>query len=497
MVVKVLPVLVLVVIVQFASFCSGQVPKVSSWDMPTFHSGMSDNVDQGRLTHLGGNLLQEPLPGTPQLQHQIQKVSEDSQCEVEESSRVGCGEPDISPAECEELECCYDNRVFIQAYHGPRCFYGKAVTVQCTLDGQFILVISRQVTIPSINLDSVSILDATGSSCVAVDRNNDFAIYQFPVTACGSRTKVEGDYIVYENTMASLYEVSFGPQGAITRDSSFEMMFRCRYLATAVEDLLVDVETLPASPPPPVVQQGALRVELRLANGVCATKGCSDADMYSSYYTEADYPVTKVLRDPLYVEVRILDREDPNIALVLNHCWATNSPDSSSKPQWDLLVSGCPYKDDHFQTTLVSVGPSSDLQYPTHYRRFVVKMFTFVDQNFLIPEKQQHFIHCSTAVCQLSDTESCEPSCPRTRRSISAAQDSERKVLVSSGTVIFVDDTPVSDKIQANDHVEASQGIGYGLYGVSALTVMSICVLLVAFVRRRPKPPPRLQVTRL
>lgn len=50
--------------------------------------------------------------------------------------------------------------------------------------------------------------------------------------------------------------------------------------------------------------------------------------------------MTKVLQDPVYVEVRILERTDPNIAVVLNHCWATSSPDSSSKPQWDLLVAG-------------------------------------------------------------------------------------------------------------------------------------------------------------
>lgn len=34
--------------------------------------------------------------------------------------------------------------------------------------------------------------------------------------------QVEGDYMVYENTMASFYEVGFGAHGAITRDSSFE-----------------------------------------------------------------------------------------------------------------------------------------------------------------------------------------------------------------------------------------------------------------------------------
>lgn len=153
-----------------------------------------------------------------------------------------------------------------------------SVTMHCTMDGQFLLVISRDVTIPSINLDSISILEATGGPCTAVDSNDDFALYQFPVTACGARMKVwlntepkyscspkycnmslnvnmrpwvkgchcwvsshqylismpcpvnplkcflqvEGDYIVYENTMASLYEVGIGPHGAITREGSFE-----------------------------------------------------------------------------------------------------------------------------------------------------------------------------------------------------------------------------------------------------------------------------------
>ncbi|XP_026789176.2 zona pellucida glycoprotein 2, like 2 [Pangasianodon hypophthalmus] len=502
MVGKVLPVLALVYFVLYASFCSAQVPKVLLRQMPSFQSArMSDHVAQSQLTQSGaiqqeGNLSQVSLPETNQSWQQIQKVSEASQlCEVAESSRVGCGEPGISPADCEALDCCYDNRLCKQAYDGPMCYYGKAVTVQCTMDGQFVLVISRDVTIPSINLDSISILEATGGPCTAVDSNDDFAIYQFPVTACGARTKVEGDFIVYENTMASLYEVGFGPHGAITRDSSFELTFQCRYLATAVEDLVVDVKTLP--PPPPVVQQGALRVELRLANGACTSKGCSDADMYSSYYTEADYPVTKVLQDPVYVEVRILERTDPNIVLVLNHCWATSSPDSSSEPQWDLLVDGCPYEDDRYRTTLVPVSTSSGLQYPTHYRRFVVKMFTFVDKNLLIPQKEQLFIHCSTAVCQLSATESCEPSCHRTRRSVSATQDSGKKVLVSSGMVLFIADLPVSAKSQADGPEQIPQGIGYGLYGVAALTAMSVCVLLVAVLRRRPKQHPRLQITRL
>lgn len=62
--------------------------------------------------------------------------------------------------------------------------------------------------------------------------------------------------------------------------------------------------------------------------------------MYTSYYSEEDYPVTKVLREPVFVEVRILERTDPNLILVLDHCWATSNPESLSMPQWDLVING-------------------------------------------------------------------------------------------------------------------------------------------------------------
>jgi len=66
----------------------------------------------------------------------------------------------------------------------------------------------------------------------------------------------------------------------------------------------------------------------------------SGDEAYTSYYSVADYPVTKVLREPVYVEVRILERTDPNIVLMLGHCWATQTPSPLSLPQWDLLVNG-------------------------------------------------------------------------------------------------------------------------------------------------------------
>lgn len=61
---------------------------------------------------------------------------------------------------------------------------------------------------------------------------------------------------------------------------------------------------------------------------------------YSSFYTEADYPITKVLRDPVYVEVELLERTDPSLVLTLGNCWTTTSLNAHSLPRWDILVDG-------------------------------------------------------------------------------------------------------------------------------------------------------------
>lgn len=251
---------------------------------------------------------------------------------------------------------------------------------------------------------------------------------------------------------------------------------------------MVEVNTVPP-PPPPVSQRGPLRVELRLANGQCSTKGCSDEDMYTSYYSEEDYPVTKVLREPVYVEVRILERTDPNLILVLDHCWATSNPESLSQHQWDLVINGCPYKDDHHLTTVLPVEQSG-LQYPSHYKRFVVQMFTFVDQSSLVPQQERIFIHCTTSVCHPSTIESCEPSCgSRTRRAVSEdLKDSEEEVVALSGELILVSHLPVSENLADE---EVPQILDYGLWAAGALAVFVVSGLLVAVLVQRAKPRPQ------
>ncbi|KAK1888450.1 Zona pellucida sperm-binding protein 4 [Dissostichus eleginoides] len=346
-----------------------------------------------------------------------------------ENVRIPCGGSDISAAGCEGINCCFEGR---------QCYYGKAVTVQCTKDAQFIVVVAKDATLPNIDLESISLL-GQGQGCTHVDSNSDFAIYNFPVTTCGSVVMEEPGVIIYENRMSSSFEVEVGDRGAITRDSYYELLFQCRYIGTSVETLVIEVLDI-VTPPLSVAALGPISVHLRLANGECYTKGCNEVDVaYTSFYTDTDYPLTKVLRDPVYVEVQLLEKTDPNLVLTLGRCWTTTSPNPHSLPQWDILIDGCPYRDDRYLSELVPVGPSSGLQSPSHFRRFIFKMFTFVNPNSMEPLSEQVFIHCSTAVCTSGAGRSCEPSCFGKRRKVRAAEKSmaQSKVVVSVGPVIM------------------------------------------------------------
>ncbi|XP_051917533.1 protein pygopus-like [Hippocampus zosterae] len=354
-----------------------------------------------------------------------------NRCDVYTTARVPCGRDDISAEACDALQCCYN---------GGMCYFGKTVTVQCTKDAQFIVVVARDATLPSIDLETFSLL-GDGPGCMPVDSNSVFAIYQFPVTTCGTVVTEEPGMIIYENRMTSSYEVAMGPLGAITRDSSYDLLFQCRYRGTSVETIVAEIFQ-PHEHPAAVFARGPISVQLRLGNGRCLTKGCDEEEVaYNSYYLAADYPVTRILRDPVYVEVQLMDRSDANLVLNLGRCWTTTSENPHSLPQWDILINGCPNRDDRYTSSLIPVGPNSGLEFPRHYRRFSFQMFTFVDPNSLEPQKEQVYIHCSTSICNAGAGFSCEPNClSRRRRDAKDAvkKMAEPRIVASSGPLQMI-----------------------------------------------------------
>ncbi|XP_051783423.1 zona pellucida sperm-binding protein 4-like isoform X2 [Erpetoichthys calabaricus] len=435
------------------------------------------------------------------------KVIVNERCTVTDSEKLPCGgSSSINPADCEANNCCYDS----SSSTSP-CYYANDVTVQCTLDGQFVVVVSENVTLPPLDLGSIQLVD---SSCSPVTSLSSFVVYQFPVSACGSTVQLAGGNVTYQNTMSAAITVRSGPEGSITRDSVYKLFFQCTYSGS--QNVQVEAEVYTVAPPLPVVEQGPFDLELVIARD----------PTYGSYYVDADYPVAKTLRDPVAVEVHIVNRTDPNLVLTLGDCWVTPGPSASSQPQWSLLVNGCPYTGDNYLTSLVTVDSTSGVAYPSHYKRFVFEMFAFVDPVAQQALAEKIFIYCVAAACYPSATDPCTRSCPA-RRSGRAADklariaSSRKNVLLHSGPVVLEADQVLTSRLQQQgsgraadklaqihssrknvllhsgpvimeaDQVQTSRlkheapfPTGYLVLGVAVAMLMMVLILAVVAVRR-------------
>ncbi|NXW52562.1 ZP1 protein, partial [Nyctiprogne leucopyga] len=314
------------------------------------------------------------------------------QCQVA-VGRMSCVAPQGREA-CLQAGCCYDDMDRVTP-----CYYGNTATVQCLLDGHFVLVVPRGVVTQPYNLDSVRLASAQ-PGCEPVRVTETFVMFRFPVTQCGTTGQVIEDQLIYENQLISTIDVQGSSRGSITRDSTYILQARCIYNASDLLPLHMEVVVPPTATP--LAMLGPLGLQLRVATD----------ESYSSYHPEGDYPLVRVLRDPIFVEVRLLHKTDPNLVLVLHHCWASPSTDAAAEPQWPILVEGCPFTGDNYRTQLVPVGPASpQLPFPSHYQRFVISTFTFVEPPSMAVLEGEVYISCSASVCHLAQPEPCRPSC--------------------------------------------------------------------------------------
>ncbi|NXK79713.1 ZP1 protein, partial [Amazona guildingii] len=361
---------------------------------------------------------QRPLcapPGTPLTREQCQVAV----------GRMPCVAPRGRDA-CLQAGCCYDDMD-----RAAPCYYGNTATVQCLLEGHIVLVVPRGLSTQPYNLDSVR-LASPQPGCEPLRVTEAFVMFRFAVTQCGTTVQVIEDRLIYENQLISTIDVQGSPRGSVTRDSIYILQARCIYNASELLPLRMEV-AIPTTAAP-VAKPGPLGLQLRIATD----------ESYSSYHPDGDFPLVKVLRDPIYVEVRLLHKTDPNLVLVLHHCWASPSSEPTAEPQWPILVDGCPFVGDNYRTQLVPVGPASpQLPFPSHYQRFVISTFTFVEPPSMAVLEGEVFISCSASVCHLAQPEPCRPSCqlglpsrarrsPRARRSVGAMG-----TVTSQGSITF------------------------------------------------------------
>ncbi|MGH0186391.1 UNVERIFIED_CONTAM: hypothetical protein FKN15_021389 [Acipenser sinensis] len=167
--------------------------------------------------------------------------------------------------------------------------------------------------------------------------------------------------------------------------TSYRLRVACHYL---VNDTKV-VQFLYQNNPAPLVQPGLgdLAVIMRLALD----------STYNDFYGTRDYPVVKYLRRPLYFEVELLYSRDPQAELFLENCWATYSADRNSAPKWDVVVDSCENSADEYLTIFPPVSSNARVLFPSHLKRFEVKMFSFTSGQDAL--KGQIYFHCSVVIC--------------------------------------------------------------------------------------------------
>ncbi|XP_007436693.1 zona pellucida sperm-binding protein 4-like [Python bivittatus] len=399
---------------------------------------------------------------------------------VQLADRLPCGSGRVSHGECSHWGCCFDHRDRVTP-----CYYGKAVTARCTPEGSFSLAISRDAVLPPLRLDSLHLRSSRGGRCGPVARNKIFVVFNFPLSACGTTFKVSGEgHRVYENELSADGRVLLSSSGSITQDSNFRLTIHCSY--SGDESLPVSVLVASLPPPPAIAQQGPLALEMRIARD----------ETYSSYYVDLDYPVVKLLRDPIHLEVRLLGRRDPALVLLLHECWATPSTNPLRKPQWPLLESGCPYRGDNYQTQLVPLWRDLGLPFPSHHQRFIVRTFTLVDMDSQRMLTGPVYFHCSASVCVPSAREQCSTCCEastqgrrqRDARGGAPAEPGRVRMLASAGPVDFFSQA-VEASLPEGSRALPSEGFlrwedGLSLAaGVAAVLAFGSMVLVV--LRRR------------
>ncbi|XP_048702202.2 uncharacterized protein LOC125634907 [Caretta caretta] len=296
------------------------------------------------------------------------------------------------------------------------CRFSPKELIDCLPNGTMAITAVKLAGITDLDTSLFVLRD---KRCRPVTVTEKSATFIFHVNTCGTSRKFENTFMTYEN------DVSYFRPGSIT--PIYQLKCACQYIIN--ETIVVQYSS--KNNPAPSIEPGfgSLALTLRLFKD----------KSYSDSYKDIEYPVVKYLKEALYFEVELLHSEDPQLELYLEDCWATTSQDRDSSPQWSVITDSCENAEDSHQTIFHKVDSDSRVKFPTHLKRFEVKMFTFMqDGNALL---EQIYFHCSVVICDARRPASdllCARRCiPRKQRLGRSVEAYHRHGHVSSGAVLI------------------------------------------------------------
>uniref|UniRef100_A0A8C6TQZ1 Zona pellucida protein AX 1 n=1 Tax=Neogobius melanostomus TaxID=47308 RepID=A0A8C6TQZ1_9GOBI len=299
--------------------------------------------------------------------------------------------------------------------------YFPLITIQCFPNGSVSAVALKLESVPKLQLDRLRLRDRSCRPLLTSERS---VLFSFTVDSCGTSRKFVDNYMVYEN------EISLDHSAGVTYRGQH---VSCYYKVD--RSVVVGFGLSPSGTPAAEVGNGQLDVHMTIAKD----------SSYSWSYGPEDFPLPKFLQEPVFVEVG-LSSSDPRLELLLQDCWATNSPDRSSVPRWDLIVDTCANPEDLYLTELLPVLSDVRGRLPAHIKRFVIKMFTFTQASM---RSDQIHIHCDTVICNTNDRTdgACKGQCSNTQKSWSQGRERKQR---SQGRLAQTSSGPLLMQNEAN-----------------------------------------------
>ncbi|XP_038656075.1 zona pellucida sperm-binding protein 2-like [Scyliorhinus canicula] len=302
------------------------------------------------------------------------------------------------------------------------CSFSVTSLLTCFPNGRIVITALKLEAL--LGIDGKMMLK--DKACKPKESTEFKATFEFSADTCGTSRRFEKDYMIYEN------EVAYFRKSAPRHGPIYRLAISCHYHVN--DSLHIPFEHQVNPQPTVAAGYGPLVLVLQLAKEVS----------YSNLYEDNDYPVLKYLTEPLYFEVQLLHNEDPQIELFLQDCWATASQDRHGIPQWPIVINSCESEADVHKTIFHPVTRNERVRYPTHFKRFEVKMFAFILANF--DTLEQLYFHCSVVLCRKEPVNGllcpgqCVPGKQRIGRSADAEHHQQR--YVSSGAVVILAEFP-------------------------------------------------------